>query len=188
MKPQISTCSKPTLRQNVLFVERLVGNETKCYVIYSESMYGYLTHYNGKTVPCWENHDYCEGGHKEETLRENFLLQAYSQTRGKQVFLYLTPGAAKQLLEQIPEGTSLRGLCIRVTRTEKNKGRLHVQVEEHKERRRLVTPLIDPRESIMRFLRVPKEVQEGQGRMDVIPLPAEDVAPPRRKRLKALGG
>jgi hypothetical protein len=91
-------------------------------------------------------------------------------------------------MEQKRTDVPLRGLTLRVRRTEKKNGRLYVAVDEHAQARRIVAEDIHPRESIMRFLKVPLASQNPDNEMQTIPLPGADLAPEPRKRLKALGG
>jgi len=185
---EITMCDAPTLRPNVLYIERLDGDESQTFVVYGSKIWGFRSHYNGsKTVPCWKDGS-CDGGCNEETLRENFLLQCYSQKKGKQVFLYLTPSAYKQLMEQKRNDVPLRGLTLRVRRTQKKQGRLYVAVDEHAQARRIVAEDINPKESIMRFLKVPMAAQTQGNDVVSIPLPIHDTPARPSKRLKALGG
>lgn len=188
MTREISMCDAPTLRPNVLYIERLDADDQQTFVVYGSKIWGFETHYNGhRTVPCWADGS-CEGGCNEETKRQNFLLQCYSQKKGKQVFVYLTPSAYTQLMEQKAPSTPLRGLTLRVRRTEKKKGRLYVAVDEHAQAKRIVAEDINPKESIMRFLKVPRASQTHGNELVSIPLPEADLAVEKPRRLKALGG
>ncbi len=154
----------PSRNDRALWVERLKGEDQQSFVIASKKLYGFYSHWTGKrSVPCWENHALCEGGHSDENLRENFLLQAWSLKKNRMVFLYLTPEAARQLEDQIQPGTPYLGLPVIVTRTKANNGRLHIRVSEFTTSQKLSTREVDPFESVMNFLRVPKAVRD-QGR------------------------
>src|SRR5262249_26461566 len=161
---------RPTRNGRILWVEKLRGNDQQSFVIVSPKLFGFYTHYtdNG-SKPCWENHDLCEGGHKETNIRENFLLQAWSLKANKLVFLYLTPGAAEQLEDQVEPGTLFRGLPVVVSRTTKNNGRLNIQVSEFQSAQKISSREIDPWESIMVFLKVPREIRDQRRSLGTIP-------------------
>jgi hypothetical protein len=185
----ISQCPLPKVKESVFYIERLQGNDTQSFVVYGSKIWGYYTHWNGtKCVPCWEDHSYCDGGHKEHTLRENYLLQVYSAKKQKQVFLYLTPGGVLSLQSQVPEGHPYRGLVIRVYRTTKGNGRLRCEVERFAEQRKVDAPDVDPYESVMALLKVPEEVwKERRRSLGTIPDPSSRHEV-NGKCLKALGG
>ena len=165
------------MRKDVLYIEKLKGNDSQQFVVYSGNLFGFWTHWTDKgTVPCWEDHSLCEGGHKEQTLRQNFLLQAFSTKKGKQVFIYLTPAAAEGLLAQLEHEELLRGLVVRVTRTNKDNGRLTCEILRDMAKRRIVAHEIDPFDSIMNFLKVSDEKRDPNRSLGTIPLPMEDVA------------
>ena len=170
MTAQLSRVDRPTRNKRVLWVEKLKGNDRQEFIIASEKLYGFHTHYNDRTVPCWENHDFCEGGHTVGTLRENFLLRAWSLKRSKMVFLYLTPGAAEELEDQVEAGATFRGLPVIVTRSTKDNGRLHVLVSQFTTTQRISSTEIDPWESIMNFLRVPEEIRAQRRSLATIPV------------------
>jgi hypothetical protein len=104
------------------------------------------------------------------------LLQAFSTKKGKQVFIYLTPAAAEGLLAQLEHEELLRGLVVRVTRTNKDNGRLTCEILRDMAKRRIVAHEIDPFDSIMNFLKVSDEKRDPNRSLGTIPLPMEDVA------------
>ncbi len=168
---ELSRVDRPTRNRSVLWVERLKKDDQQSFILASAKLFGFHTHWTGaKTVPCWQNHDFCEGGHKEESLRENFLLQAWSLKRGKMVFLYLTPQAAEQLEDQVGAGVTLRGVPVVVTRTKANNGRLNIVVSEFTTAQKLSTREVDPWESIMVFLKVPREIRDQRRSLGTIPV------------------
>lgn len=172
----LSRIDSPSRNALVLYIERLKGDDQQSFVIASKKLYGFYTHFtNKRSVPCWENHDWCEGGHSEETMRENFLVQAWSLKKNRMVFLYLTPGGARQLEDQVKPGTPLLGLPIIVTRTRKDNGRLNVQVSEFVTNKHIAGREIDPWESIMSFLKVPKAIRDQRRSLGSIPKPLLDV-------------
>jgi hypothetical protein len=176
----IATCDTPTHRATILRIVRLEGDDRQSFVVYSNALRGFLSHWTGtKTVICWEDHSLCEGGHKAETQRENFLLHAWSVKEGKQVFVYLTPTAAEELLMQVGDGQTLRGLRITVWRTAKSKGRLHVNIEGgYTGDARKIPPELDPYDSIMRFLKVPDVDRVNRRSLGSFPEPESGPAGP----------
>jgi hypothetical protein len=125
---KLSRRSKPQASKDVLWVEHVPAASKKLFVIYSPSVYGFDKHFNGKySVPCWENHDLCEDGHKLSTLRTHFYVHAWDFVKKQQCILYLTNGGCRQLLNQMAPGVSLRGQVIEVERTEKSQGRQNVK-------------------------------------------------------------
>lgn len=167
---RLSSCGAPRMRGDVLWVERLKGGEEGKYVICSNKMYGFYTHWTGqRTVPCWENHDNCEGGHDDNSLRENYFLQCWSTKKNKQVFLYLTPEARNQFFAQVEGGKSFQGLTIIVRRTGAKNGRLLVELAQYQEPKLIRAKEIDPYVSVLTFLKVPKQMIEQARSLGSIP-------------------
>jgi hypothetical protein len=155
-RPALSTCDGVEPREGILYVEKGTPGDYRDFVIYSPALRGFWTHYTSKgTVPCYADHSLCPGGHKDSTLRQNFLLHAWDVKKQKQVFAYLTPGAAQSLLLQVGKGVSMRGLMIRVSKTPGKNGRMHVKlVETQCVDKRHIPPELDAYATIMNFLKV----------------------------------
>lgn len=116
--------------KGVLYVERLKGSERGNYTVYSPKIEVIFSHWNGdKTVPCYEDHSLCPGGHSEESKRWRGYLHCWSHRMNRQVFLQLTAQACRELVGQVASGASLRGCSIQVYRTKEDKGRLHALIE-----------------------------------------------------------
>jgi hypothetical protein len=110
------------------WVETVEAKSKMRFRVWSPSIWGLWTHYSGRTKPCFENHDFCEGGHDESTMRwYGYLFGWHEQRRGK-AFVQLTLGAARMFYQQIAEGVSLRGMVVDVSRGESKKGPMVVQV------------------------------------------------------------
>lgn len=170
MSHKLSACGAPRARGDLLWVERLKGGERGNYVICANKVYGFYTHWTGaKTVPCWENHDNCEGGHTENTLRENYFLQCWSVTKNKGVFLYLTPQARDQFYAQMSAAKSFVGHTLAVSRTGAKNGRLNIELAQYTEPKLIRVKEIDPYISVLTFLRVPKQLIEQARSLGSIP-------------------
>jgi len=128
------------------------------FLCYSDKVCGFTCHWNGrKPVPCYANHDLCEGGHKILNRRWKGYLHGFSFTRNEPVILQLTLEAANQLREQCDEGASFRGLTLYVSRSEKKKGRLSCQVnwDVGIAPANKLPPIIHPRRSVFNLWGVP---------------------------------
>lgn len=130
--PEISRREEPQHKEGVLWVECLKGNESQKFEVYSPAIMGCEMHWMPnirRTVPCFENHDLCPGGHSEKTLKWRAYVHAYSLKRKRQVFVQLTWDAWCSWKSQLPDGKILRGSLIQVHRTNADNGRLWVEVE-----------------------------------------------------------
>lgn len=148
--PELDRQDTPPPAKNVLWVERLRGNERGTFTVYSQCLWGVNTHYhNGRTQPCFKNHDLCFGGHKVTNLRWKGYLHCWGYSRNRQVILQLTDAGARMLLKQVAQGAVLRGLTLEVARTSKDKGRLNVKVDHYAlNKADRLPPEIDPLPSL----------------------------------------
>lgn len=158
--PQLNRCDVPPPVKDVLYVQRLKGDERGQFILYSPAMWGVWTHFhNGRTQPCFENHDLCYGGHQETNLRWKGYVHCWSFMMGRQVILQFTENAARQLLSQLPSGCSLRGKTIEAARSKKSKGRMNVELDRYAmDRADGVPPAIDPLKSIFNMWGIPLDV------------------------------
>lgn len=167
----------PPRRRDVLFVQSPDAGERLKFLVYSQSVWGVYTHYNGKTKPCYENHDLCEGGHSLLNLRWKGYLHGWSYARNDQVIIQLTLEAANQLVEQLAESAVLRGLTIEVCRTAKKKGRssCHVlgQYAQHDSAK--LPPEIDPLRSLYNMWGLPYRPDALYRHLSGDPPPAEGI-------------
>jgi hypothetical protein len=169
-RQRLSTCNEPRARGDLLWVERLKGGEEGKYVVTGHRVYGFYTHWTGqRTVPCWENHDLCEGGHSENTLRENYFLQCWSLKKNKGVFLYFTPEARNQFFAQVEGSKSFQGVTLIVKRTGAKNGRLNVELSQYDQPKLIRTKELDPYLSVLTFLKVPRQLIEAARSLGTIP-------------------
>lgn len=119
----------PPRRENVFYVRSPKGLETFKFTIYSELVEPVYTHYHGKrTVPCYKNHDLCEGGHSILNLRWKGYLFGWTHEENKLEWLQLTHEAANQLADQLEGAQPFRGITIQVSRTKSKQGRMNVRL------------------------------------------------------------
>lgn len=148
----------PLKRKDIFFVESPKALERIEYIVYSVELETCYTHFlNGKTFPCYEDHDLCEGGHTEMNIRWKGYFLGYSDKRREPVFCQLTLDAGNQLMDQLADRTNLRGLKIAVARSKKNNGRMSCGlVETH---RTLDTyklpPVVPARRSLLNLWKLP---------------------------------
>jgi hypothetical protein len=129
---ELSRSATPPRKEGVYWVECLKGSESQKFLIYSAVAQGLEMHWRPKerkTVPCFKNHDLCPGGHSEKTKKWRCYVFAFSYKRRGPCFIQLTKDAFDSWMHQCREGVNLRGQTINVHRTEKDNGRLYVEVE-----------------------------------------------------------
>jgi hypothetical protein len=143
-EPALSRSATPPTKPGVYWVECPKGNESQKFLVYSPVIQGVNMHWisaQRRTVPCFENRDLCPGGHKEANLKWRAYVFGFSHKRHKNCFMQLTADAWESWLSQVREGVNLRGQTIIVHRTEKNNGRLWVEVESWREAPKAEMPL-----------------------------------------------
>lgn len=129
--PKVVSGPVPQKDPNLAWVETLDAGAKVRVKVYSPAIWGLWTHFNGRTKPCFENHELCEGGHDEETLRWYGYIFGFHYGLNRCSFLQLTAAAARQWFEQIAPGVSLRGMVVDVSRTASKKGRVNLKVAEY---------------------------------------------------------
>lgn len=146
----------PPKRSDVLWIERVAGGEKQTFTVYSPTIWGVYTHWNGAaTKPCYQDRSFCEGGHSEETLRWRGYLHAWSAKLNRPCFVQLTEECARRLLMQVADGATFRGLTLEVSRTSSKKGRLTANVLTWKSQQSdHLPPALDPRKSLEHLWRV----------------------------------
>lgn len=131
MKP-VQGAALPQRDRRIYWIEPVnKGGEVQDWLIYSPNIWGIWTHFHEGTFPCYENHKHCHLGHDSRTLRWKGYLFGFFPRKSKPCFLQLTPASAEALLEQVPEGQNLRGLRIKVSRTDSKKGRLRISIDHY---------------------------------------------------------
>jgi len=119
----------PPRRENVFFVRSPKALEVVKFRIYSESIYSVFTHFNGKkTCPCYLNRDLCDPKHSILNLRWKGYVFGWNDSAHCLEWLQLTQECANQLLDQLGEAATLRGLLIQATRTKSKQGRMNCSI------------------------------------------------------------
>lgn len=142
-KYELDRPDTPYIKPGVWWVECPKGNESQKFRVYSPVVQGVSMHYlvkEKRTVPCFKNTDLCPGGHTEKNRKWRCYVYAFSQKRHKNVFIQLTKDAWESWMCQVRPGQNLRGQSIIVHRTEKNNGRLWVEVEQWKSDDKMAMP------------------------------------------------
>lgn len=153
--PDLTSGPMPSLNKQLHWVETLDGGAKVRLKVYSASIWEVWAHFNGRTKPCFKNHEFCEGGHDETTMRWYGFVFGWHYAMNKKAFVQLTAAACRQWFEQIASGISLRGMVIDVSRTASKKGRINLQVAQYlgNESNNL-PPDCDPKESLFRLWKV----------------------------------
>jgi hypothetical protein len=146
----------PVRDPDIHWIETVEAGAQVHFFVYSPAIWQMWTHFTGKTKPCFENHDFCEGGHKEETMRWYGFVYGWHTVRRSRSFLQLTAGAARQWFDQIAPGTPLRGMQITVSRSGQSKqGRMNLSVNKYVNREGdQLGPDCDPKKSLYKMWKV----------------------------------
>lgn len=119
----------PPRRKEVFYIYSPAALETFKFTVYSQTIEPVYTHWDGKgTVPCYVNRELCQPKHTILSLRWKGYLFGYHHGCNEASFLQLTHEAANQLLDQLGEATSLRGMILQTSRTKKKNGRQNCRV------------------------------------------------------------
>jgi hypothetical protein len=111
-------------------IERVKGNDQKCYVVLSPALWGVWTHWAGdRSEPCYSEKKDCPGCKKGLPRRWKGYLHVFNRQTGREAFAELTPLSAENLLAQVPDGSHLRGLRLTLKRTAARNGRLVVLLD-----------------------------------------------------------
>lgn len=116
---ELSESSIPVAPGPDLFVVRMKANEKREIVIYSKEFWGVEVHFGANSTrssPHFKNEDLCPGCLNKVARRWKYYLHVYDYRGKRQIFLELTPGAAKQIWNLLPEGQSFRGVRMIVER------------------------------------------------------------------------
>lgn len=179
--PRNNRMGVPPRRNDILFVQSPDAGQRFRFLCYSPVIQGFYTHYSGRTVPCYKNHLKCPGGHSLLNRRWKGYLHGWSHARNEPIFLQLTPEAANQLLDQLAEGATLRGLMIEVSRSAKKKGRMSCVLGEAQRAFRSVDlpPPLDCRRSCYNLWDLPYTDEEMSTALDGDD--EEEIPPPTAK-------
>ncbi len=91
--PEPSRREKPARDPGILFVECPAANTSSRFLVYSPQIMGMEMHWlpsERRTVPCFEDHSLCPGGHDPATVKWRCYVHAHSKNRDEPVFLQLT--------------------------------------------------------------------------------------------------
>lgn len=141
---EISRSATPPGKPGVYWVECPKGKESQKFLVYSPVAQGLDMHWlpgPRQTVPCFINRDLCPGGHSEKTKKWRCYVFAFSYKRHENVFVQLTKDAWTSWVCQLQPKQNFRGQTIQVHRTEKDNGRLWVEVEQWRSEIRKDLPL-----------------------------------------------
>lgn len=134
-------------------VLRLKANASIKGWILSDFLWGFVIHWNNgirRSSPHYDEPHQCEGCKREVPKKELFYLHILSPQYG-QVFVELSPIAAKRI-QQLLEGlSSYRGAFIEVKRTAADNGRLLATLPSYIETRADLPPSKDPVESLAKL-------------------------------------
>lgn len=114
-----------------LVVRRLKAAEKLTLTVLSSFLNGFWVHWDNEknhSLPCLKPKDECEGCDLELPRRWKGFVHCFNHNNRKQEFLELTPAPAKQLLDELPAGESIRGLRICCERGAGQKARVRVTV------------------------------------------------------------
>lgn len=129
--PSLSRASAvPEKNPRLQWIETVDANASIRFRVWSPAIWQMWTHFKGKTKPCFENHDLCEGGHDEKTMRWYGYVYGWHEARNGPAFIQLTTGAARTWLKQVASGVSLRGMIITVSRGPKKQGPQRLRVDK----------------------------------------------------------
>lgn len=150
-----TTSPVPPPKKNVFWVETVNAGPVIKFRVYSPNIWGIWTHYKGRTVPCFKNHDFCQGGHDETNLRWYGYLFGWHETENRPAFLQVTTGAARQLLTQVAPGVSLQGVYMEVWRKGSKRGPMYTKINQWMPYRGDKKPEdADPHDSLFRMWKV----------------------------------
>lgn len=92
------------------------GPGVRCQIL-SPAVWGVWTHWDGaRSRECTGDDASCVGHEKGWPTRWKGYLYVWSSAHKSNVFLELTPGAAAEIIRQHGDGSSLRGLLLRLDR------------------------------------------------------------------------
>jgi len=116
-----------------IWVRRLVKSEQVTVGIVSPCFWGFMVHWAGnRSEPCLKETKTCPGHRRGLPLKWKGYLYVHNLQKRRYEFLEFPPGAATELLESFPKGSTLRGEVIQVQRMAGDNARLRVTIETHK--------------------------------------------------------
>lgn len=148
---ELAKASLSSPRKPKVWVWRLKGNERGTVVLYSETFWGYTVHYDARakrSSPHWSDKSVCQGCQEELPTKEVFYLHGYHVEKARQVFLEMPRGAADKLQAMLAHGETFRGLCLHVSRTPADNGRLQFRFVTCEHGDKKLPRDLDPRDTL----------------------------------------
>jgi hypothetical protein len=158
MKNPFRGAQPPNKHSNVFWVEQCGASESQKWRVWSPAVWGVWTHYDdGQTSPCYEDESHCWGGqHDPTTLRWKGYFLGWCYKLNKPAFCQITSTAFTTWTEQLTPGSALRGMTVKVNRTQKKKGRLWVELCQYEQIDPKGLPQdVDPRPSLYNLWELP---------------------------------
>lgn len=153
----------PPKKEGELWIERMKGATSKSIVILSPAIWGVWTHWNGKrSQPCWKDKSRCPGCIAKHPSRWKGYLHVLDYMRRNQIFLELTPTAARSLKDQVGTGVAMRGVRVTIRRTTSNLGRLLVAVEEAMAFMHNLPNAVDPLKTLLDIWKIEGDVDDWE--------------------------
>ncbi len=127
----------PFKSQPQQLVKRLSAGERMSGFFLSEALWGVHTHWlkegkRGRSVRCTKERGACVCEERDLPSRWRGYIHVYDEGTREFCFLELTPGAAEQLLRQLPDRENLRGIRFEAYRTPGgDTGRLNIRLGTH---------------------------------------------------------
>jgi hypothetical protein len=121
----------PTRPDDVFFIEPIKANAKFSFITWSPAVWGMWTHFHESTSACYENHTHCVEQHDPKTLRFKGYLFGYHMVLLKAAFLQITPACVRALIEQLPDGSTLRGLQLNIVKGQKRNSPVKIGVDPY---------------------------------------------------------
>jgi len=125
----LRTCDKPEKSGPGIWVRRLKASEAVHVTVYSNALQGVWIHWNGHTSePCYSPVRECPGHRRNLPAKQRFYMHVFNHHKRREEFIELPAGAAENVLEFFPQGMTLRGCRLTLTRGGGAKAHLKVEV------------------------------------------------------------
>ncbi len=130
MNAKVKGLEIPKRSRNDTWVQRVRPGERLKVVILSEVLWGMHCHWTGaRSVECTKAEKACVGCERQLPTRWKGGLHVWDLGRRESYFVEITPRAARRIVEQTENRSTLRGVCIELSRSgTKVNGRLVVQI------------------------------------------------------------
>jgi len=131
MAKSLTVLHEPPHRDRHIPLKRVrVFKDVECRIL-SRKPFGYWSHwYRGLSHPCYETDCACATPLSKLPRELHFVLHVKCYETNQDFFLEITDTCTRQLLDQVPDKTNLRGLRVVFTRSKGgDKGRLRCRVD-----------------------------------------------------------